>query len=302
MMESDRRGSNRRTAAVLNVVFGGVGALVVGLLGAVLGRSWVAACIGVVLGAAGAGAVIVWSDRLVLRVSRAHPLDQAEHPHYANLVEGLCTTWGVAPPELYVIEDRNPNGFVSCHRSGRSSLAMTTGLLRKLERIELEGVLSQAIGQIRLGDAELATTTATTVAFPMLASDVLLRQNWLSSHRKLGRHEQPGPGIIAAFPALFLLPLTPLSAWLTRRIVGEHRPTVADQSAVRATRYPPGLARALEKLASEEHTVRSASRATAHMWLLNPLSSDPEERLDRLNEAFSTHPPIEERIAALREF
>lgn len=290
---------------LLTGVAAAVHALVVGALGALIGwlagSWWVGALLGAIIGATGTVVAVQRRLDLLLRAGRARDPEPGEFPHYTNLVEGLAATWGVGDPRVAVVDDRSPNGFVAAGPGGESAVVLTTGLLRRLERIELEGVVSHAVGRIRNGDADFGSTLATSVGLPVLLGDLALRQMWTSPHRRLGTSDQPNPRGLIALLGAPLLALSPITMGAIRRFVSPFGPSMADQAAVQATRYPPGLAAALEKLTDPDSSVRSATRATAHLWFSRPLEEDegPVTGLSRVVTA--SHPPIEERIAALRE-
>ena len=223
-----------------------VGALLAVLAGPVL---LVAAAV-VALGLA--GVAYLYAGRVVLGLSHARPVSPDEEPRYHNLVEGLCVSAGLPKPELYVIDDDAPNSFATGRNPNHAAIVVTTGLLQKLSRMELEGVLAHELAHIR-------------------------------------SHDTLVTGLGTALVALPLMPAGSLSARLLSALVGRGRERDADLSGVRLTRYPPGLAAALEKLRRDQAAAVAASRATAHLWISSPLDTDGGAgRLD-------------ERIAALRD-
>ncbi len=257
------------------------------------------------LGAAAAGSFGAWwkSDAIALRMSHARPADPVTHARLHNLVEGLCIAAGLPKPAVHVVEDPAPNAFATGRDPRHAGVAVTTGLLDKLTRVELEGVLAHELSHIKNRDTLVSTLAVTLVGGIVLLADVALRFLWWGGPRH--RDERGGgsrPAAILGLLGPVLLILAPLVARLMQFAVSRNRESLADVSGVALTRYPPGLISALEKLRDDRTVVHSASRATAHLWIESPLPRTSfEGRGARLNRLFDTHPPLEERIAALKE-
>jgi heat shock protein HtpX len=254
--------------------------------------------------AGGGSALSSWkSDAVALRMSRARPADPTTYARLHNLVEGLCIAAGLPKPGVYVIDDPAPNAFATGRSPKHAALAVTTGLLEKLNRVELEGVLAHELSHVKNYDILVSTLAVTLVGVVVLLADFSLRFMWWGGPRRRGnRQGGGGPAAILAVLGLVLLLVAPLVARLMQFAVSRRRETLADVSGVALTRYPPGLISALEKLKADTTVVHSSSRATAHLWVESPLARTPEEgRLSRLNRLFDTHPPLEERIQALKE-
>ena len=255
--------------------------------------------------AGGTAGVAYWkSDAIALAMSHARPADPAVHARLHNLVEGLCIAAGLPKPRLYVIEDDAPNAFATGRNPRNAAVAVTTGLLAKLNRIELEGVLAHELSHVKNYDLLVSTLAVTMVGVVALLSDFALRFLWWGGprHRDDRSGGGGGPAAILAVLGMVFLVVTPLAARLMQFAVSRRRESLADVSGVALTRYPPGLIAALEKLRDDSTVVHSSSRATAHLWIESPLARTPEEgRLARLNRLFDTHPPLEERIQALKE-
>jgi heat shock protein HtpX len=254
--------------------------------------------------AGGGSALSYWkSDAVALRMSRARPADPTTYARLHNLVEGLCIAAGLPKPGVYVIDDPAPNAFATGRSPKHAALAVTTGLLEKLNRVELEGVLAHELSHVKNYDILVSTLAVTLVGVVVLLADFSLRFMWWGGPRRRGnRQGGGGPAAILAVLGLVLLLVAPLVARLMQFAVSRRRETLADVSGVALTRYPPGLISALEKLKADTTVVHSSSRATAHLWVESPLARTPEEgRLSRLNRLFDTHPPLEERIQALKE-
>lgn len=257
---------------------------------------------------AGAGSVgAYWkSDSVALAMSHAKPADPTTYARLHNLVEGLCIAAGLPKPRIYVIEDDAPNAFATGRDPRHAAVAVTTGLIDKMTRIELEGVLAHELSHIKNYDILVSTLAVTLVGVVTLMTDMSLRFLWWGGlrHRDDTRSGGGGGGpaaVLAVFGFVLLL-VAPLVAKVMQATISRRREVLADVSGVALTRYPPGLISALEKLRDDTTVVHSSSRATAHLWVESPLARTPEEgRLSRLNRMFDTHPPLEERIQALKE-
>jgi heat shock protein HtpX len=255
--------------------------------------------------AGGSSLFAYWkSDAVALRMSRARPADPVEYARLHNLIEGLCIAAGLPKPRVYVIDDPAPNAFATGRDPRHAAVAVTTGLLEKMNRVELEGVLAHELSHVKNYDILVSTLAVTMVGVIVLLSDWTLRFLWRGGGRRRGNRDNGGGGPAAALAIVgfVLLLLSPLIAQLMQFAVSRRREALADVSGVALTRYPPGLISALEKLREDTTVVHSSSRATAHLWIESPLAREPSEgRLSRLNRLFDTHPPLDERIAALKE-
>jgi heat shock protein HtpX len=254
--------------------------------------------------AGGFSLVSFWkSDAIALKMSHARPADPVEYARLHNIVEGLCIAAGLPKPQLYVIEDDAPNAFATGRDPKHAAIAVTTGLLEKMNRIELEGVLAHELSHIKNYDILVSTLAVTLVGFTALLADCGLRFLWWGGPRhRDDRSEGGGPMAFVAILGFVLLLLAPVVAKLMQFAVSRRRESLADVTGVALTRYPPGLISALEKLRDDSTVVHSASRATAHLWIEAPTAQVASEgRLSWLNRLFNTHPPLEERIQALRE-
>jgi heat shock protein HtpX len=254
--------------------------------------------------AGGAAALAYWkSDAVALRMSHAKPADPEQYPRLHNVVEGLCIAAGLPKPRLFVIEDDAPNAFATGRNPRHAAVAVTTGLLERMNRIELEAVLAHELSHVKNYDILVSTLAVTMVGVVVLLSDFGLRFMWFGGGRRRDNDGGGGgPGAILALLGFALLILAPIAAKLMQFAISRRRETLADVSGVALTRYPPGLIAALEKLKEDQTIVRSGSRATAHLWIESPVARKPEEgRLAWLGKMFDTHPPLDERIEALRE-
>lgn len=234
------------------------------------------------------------SDRLVLYMSGAHEADAKKFPYLHNTVEGLAIAAGIPKPKLYVIDDTAPNAFATGRDPQHSVIAVTSGLLEKMDRLELEGVIAHEMSHIKNFDIRLMTLTVVLVGVVTLLSDWLLRSFWWGSGRD--RREGGGGFGIVLVLGLMLAVLAPLVAQLIRLAVSRRREYLADVSGAMLTRYPPGLASALKKIAADQEPLEVANKATAHLYI-----SPPKQRTvtGKIKELWTTHPPLEERIRRL---
>jgi heat shock protein HtpX len=276
----------------------------------VFGYGWVGLAVALVVAIGSSAGAYWWSDAIALRMSHARPADPVEHARLHNLVEGLCIAGGLPKPRLYVVDDPAPNAFSTGRDPRHAAVAVTTGLLAKLNRIELEGVLAHELSHIKNYDILVSTLAVTLVGVVALVADWSLRFLWWGGprHRDDRSGGGGGPAAVVAILGFALLLLSPLVAKVLQAAVSRRRESLADATGVALTRYPPGLVSALEKLRDDRTVVHSASRATAHLWIESPLDRDGGgggqgggARGARFNRLFDTHPPLEERIAALRE-
>jgi heat shock protein HtpX len=276
-----------------------------------LGFGFAGVAIAIVIAIAMAWGSYFYSDRVALAASRAKPAEGPEYQRYHNLVEGLCIAAGLPKPRLYVVEDPAPNAFATGRNPKHAALAVTTGLLEKMNRVELEGVIAHELAHIKNYDILVTTVAVTAVGAIALLSDLGLRFMWFGGDRR-DRADSGNLGIILVILAFALLILAPFIAMLMQFAMSRRRELLADASGVQLTRYPPGLIAALEKLKGDQSVVHHATRATAQLWIESPLDrgqgggdgqdgGDTKRRGSWLNRAFDTHPPLDERIRILKE-
>lgn len=299
----DQVASNKRRSAVLIIVFVILTTLVVWAAISLMGGSGIGIVgVAAIISIASAWLAYWKSDAVTLRMSRAVEADPVEHARLHNLVEGLCIASGLPKPGIYVIDDVAPNAFATGRNPSHAAIAVTTGLLEKMNRVELEAVLAHELSHVKNHDVLVATLAVTLVGLVALVSDFFIRFTWWNGGR-LGRDDREGGaapwlGIVG----FALLALAPLVSKLLHFAVSRRRESLADMSAVEMTRYPPGMISALEKLRDDTTVVHASSRATAHLWIEAPVARvEPEGRLSRWNRMYDTHPPLEQRIQALRE-
>jgi heat shock protein HtpX len=274
------------------VLAGGVGYL----FGYLFDGGLIGLVIALIIAAVGSFASYRYGDRLVLRISRARPATREEYPQLHNLVEGLCIASGMPVPALYVIPEDAPNAFATGRDPEHASVAVTEGLLRTLNRVELEGVLAHELSHVKNRDMLVGTLAATLVGV------VVLLAGWMrwGLFWGGGRGRDRGGNPVIMIVAILAIILAPLGAQLIRFAVSRRREYLADADGALMSRYPPGLASALRKIAASPNTMRVANNATAHLWFSQP-SRAVGEGHSRVERLFSTHPPVEDRIRILEE-
>ncbi len=238
-----------------------------------------------------------FSDKIVLAMAGAKLIQKKDAPELYNVVENLAITAGLPMPKVYLIPERQPNAFATGRNPKRAVVAVTEGLLEKLDRSELEGVLAHELSHIGNRDMLLSTVIVVLVGFISILSDMFMRSLWWGGFRRRDDRESGQAGAILMLIGIALAILAPLAAMLMQLAISRKREFLADASGALLTRYPEGLAKALEKIASDPTPMRVANNTTAHLWLDNPFKGKKFRGLAKL---FMTHPPIEERIAALR--
>jgi heat shock protein HtpX len=296
---------NKRKTFLILAFFVALVALVAIAFELLLGFGIVGVVIAVLIAAGMAFFSYFYSDRVALAASRAKPADPTQYQRYHNLVEGLCIAAGLPKPRLYVVEDPAPNAFATGRNPKHAAIAVTTGLLDTMNRVELEGVLAHELSHVKNYDMLVGTVAVTAVGAIALLADLGLRFMWFGGGRRNNDNNSGGAGAILAVLALVLLVLAPLIAQIMQFAMSRKRELLADASGVQLTRYPPGLISALEKLKGDHAVVHHATRATAQLWIESPLDREPahegEKKRTWLNRAFDTHPPLDERIRVLKE-
>lgn len=238
------------------------------------------------------------SSGLILAMSQAKPLSESDNPELFKIVENLSIGSGLPMPKIYVIDDTAPNAFATGRDPKHASITFTKGLLQKLDKLELEGVAAHELSHIGNYDTRLMMVTVVLVGFVALLSDFFLRYTWFGAgarSRNKGRGEG-GAAIVILIIALVMAILAPIAAQAIRFAISRRRELLADASAALLTRYPEGLASALEKISGDKEPLEVANKATASLYISNPLKGHESW----LNNLFNTHPPIKQRIAALR--
>jgi heat shock protein HtpX len=294
----DRIDRNRRNTFLLLFVFVALLAGVSIAMGIVLGLPYPFAPLLIIPFLIIALIMYYRSPQVALAISQARQVTKADEPELYRTVENLCIGAGLPMPKVYVIEDGSPNAFATGRDPDHAAIAVTRGLLQKLDKLELEGVIAHELSHIGNYDIRVMTIVVVLVGLTALMADFALRLTLFGAGRRSsnrGRGGGAGVAIIYAI-ALVAIILTPIAAQLIRFAISRQREFLADGSAALLTRYPEGLARALEKISADPDPLEVANKATAHLYINNPL----REHKSFLNNLFSTHPPVEERIRVLR--
>lgn len=240
-----------------------------------------------------------YSDKIVLAISRAKPLRKSNNPELYNIVENLCITAGLPMPRIYVVNEQAPNAFATGRNSEKAVVVVTHGLLERLNRSELEGVIAHELSHIGNRDILLSTVVVVLVGSIVMLSDMFLRWTiWGGRGRRRDSHG--GDGRIQAIMMLVGLLaaiLSPIIAKLIQLAISRKREFLADASGALLTRYPEGLAGALEKIAQDSTPLKVANKATAHMYIISPLKGKQAKGIAKF---FLTHPPVGERVKRLR--
>ncbi len=242
-----------------------------------------------------------FSDKIVLKMHKAKPVDLKSNPELYRILENLTITAGLPMPKFYTIDDPAPNAFATGRNPKNAVVAVTTGLMEKLDRSEIEGVLSHELSHIGNRDMLVSTVAVVLVGFIAILSDLFMRSMLFGGMRSRDDNNSRAGGILFIV-GIALSILAPIIASLIHLAISRKREFLADTSGALLTRYPEGLASALEKISTYSRPMRTASNATAHLFLENPFGADSQKnkKAPWLVKIFSTHPPIEERINILK--
>lgn len=233
-----------------------------------------------------------FSDKIALSMNGARPASREEFFDLYTITENLAITAGMPMPKLYVIDDPAPNAFATGRDEKHAVVAATTGLLAILDRTELEGVIAHELSHIKNKDMLVMTVAVVLAGFVAIVADIFLRMSLLGG----SSDRDSKAGLLVAVLAIVGIILAPLAAQLIQLAISRRREFLADSSGALLTRYPEGLARALEKIAGDGRPMMRANHATAHLFIGNPFGAEAGKALNRL---FATHPPVEARVAAL---
>ena len=298
----ERIARNRRNSLLLIAAF----LAFVTVFGYIIGFAWIGdpvrALFGLVLALiAGtiSGLISYYAgDKMVLAASRAKEITHDDAPVLFNVVEEMTIAAGLPMPKVYIVDDTAPNAFATGRDPEHASVAVTKGLLEKLDRDELQGVIAHEMSHVANFDIRYSMLVGILVGTTVLISDFFLRGLWFGGGRGGGRRDGGGGQlqIIMIIIAVVLAILAPLFARLLQLSISRQREFLADTTAVRLTRNPKGLADALQKISGDREVLEVANRATAHLYIANPIKKFEK----RSKGLFSTHPPIEERIMILR--
>lgn len=237
-----------------------------------------------------------YSDKIVLAMTKAKPIEKKDNPELYRIVENLCIAAGLPLPKIYIINEAQPNAFATGRDAKHAVVAVTRGLLEKLEKAELEGVIAHELSHIGNKDMLLQTIVVILAGIIANLSNVFLRMSFLGGRRSNSRSS--GGGILAVLGIVAIV-LAPIAASLIQLAISRKREFLADASGALLTRYPEGLARALEKISQDPNPLRVASNSTAHLFIASPFRK--EQAKSWFTKLFMTHPPVQERIKTLRE-
>ena len=239
-----------------------------------------------------------YSDKIVLSMARAQLIEKKDAPELYNIVENLAITAGLPMPKIYLVKEKQPNAFATGRDPKHAVVAVTEGLLEITDRSELEGVLAHELSHVGNRDMLLSTAVVVLVGFISIASDIFMRSSFF------GRRDDREGGRVFFIIGIALAILAPIAAVLIQLAISRKREFLADTDGALLTRYPEGLANALEKISKANIPMTVANNTTAHLWLDNPFSAGGGSAFGgkgkKLTKLFMTHPPIEERVAALR--
>jgi heat shock protein HtpX len=232
-----------------------------------------------------------WSDKIVLAIAGAKEVTHENAKEIYHIVENLCITAGLPVPKIYVIQDSSPNAFATGRDAEHAVIALTTGIIEKLDKPELEGVIAHELSHIGNKDMLLSTAVVVLVGLVALLADFFRRWMWFGGDDR----EEGQAGAIFLVIGLVLSILAPFAAVLIQMAISRKREFLADADGALLTRYPEGLASALEKISADPQPLKRVNRATAHLFISNPFKGK------KIASLFQTHPPTEERVKALRE-
>ena len=239
-----------------------------------------------------------WSDKIVIMTTGAKPLPEDAGREVHNIVENLCITAGLPKPRVYIVNSPQPNAFATGRNAEHAVVAVTTGILQLMNKTELEGILAHEMSHIGNRDMLISTMVVVLVGFIQLLSDMFLRSMFWG--RGGGDRDNNSSHAVFLVIGIVLAILAPIAGLLMQLAVSRKREYLADASGALLTRYPEGLASALEKLAKDHTPMKQANHATAHLWLDDPYQGK-EKKTSFITKIFMPHPPIEDRIKRLRE-
>ncbi len=244
-----------------------------------------------------------WSDKIVLSLSHAQPLTREQAPELFRIVENLCITAGLPMPRIYLLDEDAPNAFATGRDAKHAAVAVTRGLLQILDENELQGVLAHELSHVGNRDILVSTVIVVLVGVITISTNIAFRSFlWGGTGRRGNDREGNGAGVIILVIGIVALVLAPIAATMLQLAVSRKREFLADASGALLTRYPEGLISALQKISQSPYKLSTANNATAHLYFENPFKADVKNggKVSWLAKLFMTHPPVEERVAALR--
>jgi len=236
-----------------------------------------------------------WSDKLVIAMSGARPVEEKDNPELFHTVENLCIAAGLPRPKVYIIDDPAPNAFATGRDPKHAAVAVTSGLLERLDKLELEGVIAHELSHVKNYDSRLMSIVVILVGMVAILANVFFRAMWWG---RGGSDDRKGSGALFLVLGIVAAILAPIAANLIKLAISRRREFLADSSGALLTRYPEGLANALIKISQDQNMLRTANNATAHLYIANPFKG--KQAKGWFVGLFSTHPSVEERVVALR--
>ncbi|MEK7518090.1 MAG: zinc metalloprotease HtpX [Patescibacteria group bacterium] len=289
--------SNKTKSWLIIILFVAFITTIIFVYGKASGYGLSYAGIGLIISGIMSFASYYYSDKIVLGMSHAKQIAKRDSPELFRIVENLCIATGIPMPKIYLINDSAPNAFATGRDPKHAVVCATTGLLQKLNKAELEGVIAHELSHIRNFDIRLMAIVVVLVGLVALLADFFMRSLWYGGGRRNSREGGSAQGIFL-FIGIILAILSPLIATLIQLAISRKREFLADASGVLITRYPEGLASALEKIGKDKEPLEVANNATAHLYIANPFKGKISGSW--FANLFNTHPPIEERIKILR--
>lgn len=284
--------ANKRKTVILIAMMAALTAFVLYVVGLYFGVTSVGLVpIVVFISVAGTWWSYYASDRIVLTMTGARIIDENDAPQLYNIVHEVVIASGMPMPKVAIVEDDAPNAFATGRDPEHAVIAFTTGILRVMDREQLQGVAAHEMAHVANRDTLVSAVAATTAGAIALLSDMIARILWFGGGRDRNRNSNP----IALIGIILVVVLAPLAAMLLRSAISRNRESLADATGIQFTRNPTGLRRALEQLEQDSTVVRQRSTSVAHVWIESPLDSSFTSKL------FATHPPLSERIATLKE-
>jgi heat shock protein HtpX len=288
--------ANKNKTWLIMVLFVLVITTVVFVFSKALGYGWSLAVVALILAGFTSIGSYYYSDKLVLATSQAKQIQKQDNPELFRIVENLCIGDGLPLPNIYIINDPSPNAFATGRDPKHAVVCVTTGILEILDKAELEGVIAHELSHVKNFDIRLMGIVAILVGFIAIAANLFMHQLWWGGGSN--REDKNNMQGIFLIIGIILAILSPIAATLIQLAISRKREFLADASGALLTRYPEGLASALDKLSKSPYSVKSANNATAHLFIVNPFKG--KETKQMFASLFDTHPSIEERIKILR--
>ncbi|MGE5041765.1 MAG: M48 family metalloprotease [Candidatus Levyibacteriota bacterium] len=292
-------GSNKRKTWLVMILFILFFFMVSYILGRALGYGLSFAGVMLIISGFMSFGSYYYSDKLVIASSGAKEVTKEDYHDFVAAVEDMAIAAGLPTPRTYVVEDPSPNAFATGRDPKHAAVVATTGLLQVMKKAELEGVIGHELSHVKDYDTRLMGVVAILVGSIAILADVFMRSLWFGGFKSRDDDRNSNSGIFMIL-ALILAILAPIAATLIQLAVSRRREYLADANGALLTRYPEGLASALEKIAANPMALKRASNATAHLYIENPFKADTGRKTSWLMNLFSTHPPVEDRIRILR--